>query len=215
MSTFSYGVPDNSNVGNLRPMHPSDGRIELLNLNNTKKVPLPLPWKGMTFHTVWAAANYPPVLIDGTFLTLKTQSTGDGTGYGSTTPFGTDLSVVTGATQYDFALDSTGVLYMVFTAGHESVADTANIPGSTGYSPGAFGSDSVTGLEGELRMWYPNTLFIEGNATGITNNTTPLAVVKGRLGIAASTMTAIGTAIFKDSNKTLVSVNTTTKRVIA
>jgi hypothetical protein len=158
----------------------------MLNHNDVKRYPLPLPWKGMNNGT-GLDDTFPAGLEDGVFLSLADFGTTPGSGYGpdaysATAPSGS--SPARGSEFYDYAADASKPVYMVWSA------DTTPVVGPNadlvGF-PGGFDSEGVTGIRDSYRAWVPARL-TNRPSVALTNYNPGdrVTVVEGRVAIGSS-----------------------------
>lgn len=170
LEALSFGKPDGSHLE--RPNYTTDKDVEIVD-GTWDRFACPLPPFGLTKGT-----GYPARLIDGLFLAATTSPFDPGAASTSPLPlYGT--GTLHGKDFYDYAVDGDRPLYMVFTARRLSVAGAdraypyqldssfAAVEYASGtqtgqpkinpdYNPGEFGSESVTGLRGNFRVWFSN-----------------------------------------------------------
>lgn len=182
-AAFTYGFPDGSQV--LRPTH-RDDRFEMLNHNDVKRYPLPIPWKSMTFGN-GGDDEYPVQLEDGLILSLADFGTTAGSGFGpnpysATAPSGS--SPARGSEFYNFAANASKPLYMVWSA------DTTPVVGPNSNltaNPGQFDSEGVTGVRDSFRAWVPARLLAYPSVALTSYDPGDIVTVnKGRIHIPTS-----------------------------
>ena len=192
MTAFSYGSLDGTQL--LRPSH-RDDRFEMLGIDKAERRACPIPWKGMNLSTTGAAGKPPSALEDGIFISLESQSTSAGSGYG-TDPFGTTpagMSTAHGSKFYDIAANvNTVPVFMVFSGDTAIIAGAANnmylndadgvvtATRNPNYVPGDFNSETVTGLKGSFRAWVPARLTSELSLAGYAAGDS-LTILNGRI----------------------------------
>lgn len=201
---FSQGIPDGSQL--TRPTY--ENQFHMVNMDNAIKFPAALPWTGIKVGD-GAIGNPPSRLESGVFLSLQTQATGAGTGYGTTNPYGTNVSISHGTKFHDIAPDADGAaLGMVFTPYSSSWTGDTNqkfVRGVDGvlavgpvvndaFDPGAFNTEAVTLLTGTIIAWIPVSLLADKTITGYAVGGT-LTVLNGRPVKAASGDKEIGSIL--------------------
>lgn len=190
-TAFSQGIPDGSQ--HFRPIF-DDARFEMVKMDMASKKSVALPWTGLSSSSTGAAGLKPRDLQSGVFLSLQAQTAGNGTGYGSVTPYGTGLSVLHSTNFHDYAPTAVGVdIGMVFLPyGSQSIgsrnnkflrdANGAPLAGpvlNPDFEDGAFNSEAITILTGNFRAWVPVTLLSDATITGYAANG-GITVINGR-----------------------------------
>lgn len=208
---ISFGLPLNSP----RPSSTDATRFELLGPGPKDVRNLPLALDGLTrgLGTQGVVGGvYPAVLDDGYFLAEKTFSGAD---YGADATVGGPFRPARGTEFYDYAADATLPVWLYFGANASVISGpNSNNPtladGTTpnpDYEPGAYHSEAITGFQGIIDAWVPLRCVQEANLSGYTPGV-ELTVQKGRLKIAASGDTVVGT-VEKNYNNTRAKIKFT------
>lgn len=224
MTNLSFGTPDGSHLA--RPTF-ADNTFQFTGQGPRDLIPMPIGYRGPTFGG-GGASQYPArsLDLDGYFMS-PVYLTSDGNPYvdGVNTPlagYGPQMvgPLVTGPGHgtefFDFAADAEGkTVYMIWSGMTSSVSGTVesyNERNASGvitgvnplYNPGSFDSESLTGVMGSFRAWFPLTRVQDADFSAYVPGS-KLTISKGRLKLITSgTPKEVGTVERVSATKVLV-----------
>lgn len=204
------GPIDSSNL--LRPNY-ADNRLEVVKFDNRKAQTAPLIFTGLSYSTNQTVEdNCPDDLYEGNVLCLKDYTDIAGR-YTAAQQAVLGIGTTRGSKFYDFSADGSLPSYVVFNNGHTIITgmknrfhtyttgtpsatpdfvpaappDPAYFPVDASWDPGVFGSNAVTVLSGNLKLWVGVPL-LANDPTDVANHAIgdDVVVVNGRFKIVTT-----------------------------